>query len=104
MWQLDASMADVLSPLAAFLDSTKTSSAAFAARLQVDQTAVMRWRKGERVPTLEMALLIERKSGGAVPTSAWAKLIAAINARKAKRGIGKPSRRLPRKAVSAAMY
>lgn len=60
------------SPLATYLDTTKTSSAAFAAQLGVDQTAVMRWRKAERFPRADAAFLIEEATGGAVTAKALA--------------------------------
>lgn len=70
------------SPLAAYLDATKTSSAAFAALLGVDQTAVMRWRKAERFPRADAAFLIEEKTGGAVTAKALAEFARQERARR----------------------
>ena len=62
-------MAD--SPLATYLDATKTNSATFAAKLGVPQSTVWRWRTGARSPSTQWAVEIEKLTGGAVKVTSW---------------------------------
>ena len=57
--------------LAEYLADEKMSCTAFAARLEVTDSAVSRWVNLRRIPSLSLARRIEEKTGGAVPVSCW---------------------------------
>jgi DNA-binding transcriptional regulator YdaS (Cro superfamily) len=84
------------SPLAAYLDATNTSSAAFAAQLGVDQTAVMRWRKGERHPRTAIAFKIESLTAGKVTAKALAEYATSQRRRLVRRLARRSSKQLPK--------
>jgi len=57
--------------LASYLESTKTSQAAFADLVGVKQPTVNRWLNTTARPTWGTALRIEQVTAGAVPVSSW---------------------------------
>lgn len=59
-------------PLARHMAENEISDADFAELIDKDRTLVNRLRRGKVRPTLDMALAIERVTGGAVPMQAWA--------------------------------
>lgn len=58
--------------LAKYLADRKLSYAAFAALVGADRQRVWRIAKGDRGPSVELAIQIERATGGAVPVESWA--------------------------------
>jgi transcriptional regulator with XRE-family HTH domain len=57
--------------LSRWLDSAGISRDTFAVKLGVTRTHLDRLCRADRRPGLDLALLIERLSKGAVPVSAW---------------------------------
>jgi hypothetical protein len=58
--------------LACWLDSPEAPTVAeFARRVGADRQRIYRCAKGERRPGLDLAIAIERESGGKVPISSW---------------------------------
>lgn len=60
-----------MSPLASHLSDQKISQKAFAVRLGVDASIVSRLVNNGMRPSLELAVQIERETGGAVPATSW---------------------------------
>jgi transcriptional regulator with XRE-family HTH domain len=60
-----------MTTLAAYLSDQNTSQKAFAVRLGVDPSIVSRLVKDLMRPSLELAVKIERETGGAVPATSW---------------------------------
>lgn len=58
-------------PLASYMDREGINDADFAARIARDRSMVNKLRRGVLRPTLDLAAVIERQTGGAVPMSAW---------------------------------
>lgn len=58
--------------LAAYLKRSRRTYAEFARAVDADRSQIYRCAKSLRRPGLELALRIERESGGAVPASSWA--------------------------------
>lgn len=67
--------------------------AAFAADIGVSRASVSRWVRGERTPHPELALAIQKATGGHVPVSVWSqtdrlpKAGAALSRWMAERGL-----------------
>lgn len=57
--------------LRAWREERNVSRKLLAEWLDVDQTAVYRWEKGEALPRLRAAVLLARRSDGAIPVQAW---------------------------------
>lgn len=58
-------------PLSRYMTEHKLTDAQFAERIGKDRSLVNRLRRGRALPTLEVAALIERHTGGAVPMQTW---------------------------------
>ena len=61
----------VMSNLSSFLESNGISQRKFAGEIDVDPSIVSRLCKKLMRPSLELAFVIERQTGGAVPASSW---------------------------------
>jgi DNA-binding transcriptional regulator YdaS (Cro superfamily) len=59
--------------LARFLSESGTSAGAFARLVKADRSQIYRCASGERGPSIELAVEIERATKGAVPVESWAK-------------------------------
>lgn len=70
-----------MNPLERFCRSTGTTYAEIARDLGVAATSVMRWAKDERIPSVDAAVALERRTEGKVPVTAWT--AAKIRARAA---------------------
>lgn len=57
--------------LAAYLKRDENAESALASAIGRSQAAVNRYRNGNRFPDAQTARLIETKTGGEVPFSAW---------------------------------
>lgn len=72
---LDRHMPDghfvAMTDLAKYLDRAKIRQADFAAEIGVTQATVSRLAKGVSIPSLELAVRIERLTGGAVTAVSW---------------------------------
>jgi hypothetical protein len=55
-----------------WLEANDLAAAEFARRVQYDRSNFHRILKGDLRPSLNLALSIERETGGHVPMSAWA--------------------------------
>lgn len=86
--------------LDAYLAETNTSNATFAAKIGVHETAVMRWRRGEREPRRKWAVLIEKLTGGRVSVESWE--TAAAETRPA--AVRRSRRRSPRKTPKGTRH
>ena len=60
-----------MTALATHLSDQKISQRAFAVRLGVDPSIVSRLVNDLMRPSLELAVQIERETGGAVPATSW---------------------------------
>ena len=60
-----------MSALKPYLADQNLSQKAFALRLSVDPSIVSRLANGQMLPSLELAVQIERETGGAVPATSW---------------------------------
>jgi transcriptional regulator with XRE-family HTH domain len=61
-----------MTKLSQYLEQGKLTQGAFALRLGVTQATVSRLVSGKAKPGLELAVAIERTTGGKVPVGAWA--------------------------------
>jgi hypothetical protein len=59
--------------LTRFLARSKVSYPAFAEMVGADRARIHRCARGERGPSLALALEIEKATAGEVPASSWAK-------------------------------
>ena len=71
--------------LAAYLDRTKISHRALAAKAGIPHLHPMisQWASAKRLPGLDAAVGLEEATGGEVPASYWRKLRRLIEARAA---------------------
>lgn len=53
------------------IQNSGDSQRAWAARLEISQSYLSLLLKGEKVPSLELAVRIERATGGRVPAISW---------------------------------
>ena len=60
-----------MSKLKTYLEAEKLTQRAFAAMIAVDQSIVSRLTRDEMTPSLQLAVDIERATGGFVPVAAW---------------------------------
>ncbi len=58
-------------PLVTYLESKRERLYAFAERIGAPGTSLARAIAGERGLSLEVALLVERETGGVVPAASW---------------------------------
>jgi ribosome-binding protein aMBF1 (putative translation factor) len=58
-------------PLASYMDREGINDADFAPRIGRDRSMVNKLRRGRARPTLELAAMIERETGGEVPMASW---------------------------------
>ena len=63
-----------MSKLRTYLDINSIRQADFAARIGVSQGTISRLASGHGVPSLLLAIGIERETGGEVPASSWVDL------------------------------
>ena len=61
-----------MSNLTTFLTETNTSQAKLSEALGISRGHMSLLVSGERKPSLDLAVAIERATGGAVPVSSWA--------------------------------
>lgn len=64
-------MACVMNTLATYLYERRIRQADFANKLRIAQATVSRLVRGSTRPSLELAVQIERETGGAVPATSW---------------------------------
>jgi hypothetical protein len=76
--------------LTRYLARSKVSYPAFAQMVGADRARIHRCARGERNPSLPLALEIERVTGGKVPASSWPKRPVRGGS---SRSSGKPSNR-----------
>ena len=57
--------------LSTYLSNNGISQRAFAKRVGIDQSVISRFARGEARPSLDVALNIEKETGGAVPCESW---------------------------------
>lgn len=83
--------------LDAYLARKKLSYAAFASSVGADRARIARIACSYRKPGLELALAIEKETGGEVPASYWPELKLVPEPRRVRRAArssaGKPSNR-----------
>jgi transcriptional regulator with XRE-family HTH domain len=60
-----------MSTFSSYIAQTGMSQRAFAKLIGVDPSIVSRLRNGEMTPSLDLAAVIERETGGAVPMQSW---------------------------------
>jgi len=61
-------------PLSAWLDENEVTREEFAAKLDVTRPYLDKLCRGDRRPSLEIALLVEKLTKGEVPVSVWQKV------------------------------
>lgn len=64
--------------------SLNMTQSAMARWIGVSQSTLCEWEKGTRAPGLRLALIIERKSGGSIKVSVWAKNKRRVRRRPAR--------------------
>jgi hypothetical protein len=76
--------------LSRYLARSKLSYPAFAEKVGADRARIHRCARGERNPSLSLAVAIEEATGGAVPASSWPKRPVRRLARKLARRSSRP--------------
>lgn len=67
-----------MSNLITYLDDARISRAELARRLNTSRGYVTDIVTGRRKPGRDMAIAIERETGGAVPVTAWARPVSGV--------------------------
>jgi transcriptional regulator with XRE-family HTH domain len=65
-----------MSNLSSFLKKSGVTQSAFAQRVGVVQATISRLARGTVMPSIEVAVKIERETGGEVPANSWAERAA----------------------------
>lgn len=60
-----------MTKLSAYLDSNNIRQEAFATRAGTTQATISKLASGAQLPSLDLAIRIERLTAGAVPASSW---------------------------------
>jgi transcriptional regulator with XRE-family HTH domain len=69
-----------MSNLSSYLTESGVTQAEFAQRVGVGQPTISRLARGTQRPRVDVAVRIERESGGKVPVHSWPNIAAIIRA------------------------